>query len=61
MWWSRAYLSGGVGHCVDLGDVVGVDVDEVSHIEAYPTNAVLRDLTVIDTPGGRRFVGWRSA
>ncbi|HEV7907330.1 MAG TPA: dynamin family protein, partial [Pseudonocardiaceae bacterium] len=30
---------------------LGVDVDEVSHIEAYLTNAVLRDLTVIDTPG----------
>ncbi|RRO13675.1 GTPase [Saccharopolyspora rhizosphaerae] len=30
---------------------LGVDVDEVSHLEAYLTNAVLRDLTVIDTPG----------
>jgi hypothetical protein len=30
---------------------LGVDVDQVSHIEAYLTNAVLRDLTVIDTPG----------
>ncbi|MCC8251176.1 dynamin family protein [Saccharothrix luteola] len=30
---------------------LGVDVDRVSHIEAYLTNAVLRDLTVIDTPG----------
>jgi len=30
---------------------LGVAVDEVSHIEAYLTNAVLRDLTVIDTPG----------
>lgn len=30
---------------------LGVDVDGVSHIEAYLTNAVLRDLTVIDTPG----------
>jgi len=30
---------------------LGVDVTEVSHIEAYLTNAVLRDLTVIDTPG----------
>ena len=30
---------------------LGVDVDAVSHIEAYLTNAVLRDLTVIDTPG----------
>src|SRR5699024_10132328 len=30
---------------------LGVDTDEVSHIEAYLTNAVLRDMTVIDTPG----------
>ena len=30
---------------------LGVDLDEVSHLEAYLTNAVLRDLTVIDTPG----------
>ncbi|MEV6231853.1 dynamin family protein [Saccharopolyspora shandongensis] len=30
---------------------LGVDIDEVSHLEAYLTNAVLRDLTVIDTPG----------
>ncbi|WP_199440532.1 dynamin family protein [Umezawaea beigongshangensis] len=30
---------------------LGVDVDRVSHLEAYLTNAVLRDLTVIDTPG----------
>jgi GTPase Era involved in 16S rRNA processing len=30
---------------------LGVDIDQVSHIEAYLTNAVLRDLTVIDTPG----------
>ncbi|MFB9431706.1 dynamin family protein [Streptoalloteichus tenebrarius] len=30
---------------------LGVAVDEVSHLEAYLTNAVLRDLTVIDTPG----------
>ncbi|MFT7835222.1 dynamin family protein [Saccharothrix sp. BKS2] len=30
---------------------LGVDVDRVSHVEAYLTNAVLRDLTVIDTPG----------
>jgi hypothetical protein len=30
---------------------LGVDVERVSHIEAYLTNAVLRDLTVIDTPG----------
>jgi hypothetical protein len=28
-----------------------VDFDTVSHLEAYLTNAVLRDLTVIDTPG----------
>jgi hypothetical protein len=28
-----------------------VNFDEVSHLEAYLTNAVLRDLTVIDTPG----------
>ncbi|WP_033436366.1 dynamin family protein [Saccharothrix sp. NRRL B-16314] len=30
---------------------LGVDIDKVSHVEAYLTNAVLRDLTVIDTPG----------
>ncbi|MBB5154392.1 dynamin family protein [Saccharopolyspora phatthalungensis] len=30
---------------------LGVDIDDVSHLEAYLTNAVLRDLTVIDTPG----------
>ncbi|APU17953.1 dynamin family protein [Actinoalloteichus sp. GBA129-24] len=30
---------------------LGVDIDKVSHIEAFLTNAVLRDLTVIDTPG----------
>jgi len=30
---------------------LGVDIEQVSHIEAYLTNAVLRDLTVIDTPG----------
>jgi Dynamin family len=34
----------------DLGDAVG-DLTTVSHLEAYLTNAVLRDLTVIDTPG----------
>lgn len=28
-----------------------VNFDDVSHLEAYLTNAVLRDLTVIDTPG----------
>ncbi len=35
----------------DLGPLVGTDVGAVSHLEAYLTNAVLRDLTVIDTPG----------
>jgi hypothetical protein len=30
---------------------LGFDLAEVSHLEAYLTNAVLRDLTVIDTPG----------
>jgi GTPase Era involved in 16S rRNA processing len=30
---------------------LGVDFDSVSHLEAYLTSAVLRDLTVIDTPG----------
>lgn len=30
---------------------LGVDIERVSHIEAYLTNAVLRDMTVIDTPG----------
>lgn len=30
---------------------LGVEIDQVSHIEAYLTNAVLRGLTVIDTPG----------
>ncbi len=39
----------------DTGGVIpsdlDVDFDEVSHLEAYLTNAVLRDLTVIDTPG----------
>lgn len=30
---------------------LGVDFDSISHIEAYLTNAVLKDLTVIDTPG----------
>ncbi|QIZ35195.1 dynamin family protein [Saccharopolyspora sp. ASAGF58] len=30
---------------------LGVNIDEVSHLEAYLTNAVLRELTVIDTPG----------
>jgi GTPase Era involved in 16S rRNA processing len=39
----------------DTGGVIpsdlDTDFDEVSHLEAYLTNAVLRDLTVIDTPG----------
>ncbi|WP_438388854.1 dynamin family protein [Actinopolyspora saharensis] len=30
---------------------LGVRPERVSHVEAYLTNAVLRDLTVIDTPG----------
>ncbi|MGH3438611.1 MAG: dynamin family protein [Sciscionella sp.] len=30
---------------------LGVDLAKVSHLEAYLTNAVLSDLTVIDTPG----------
>ncbi|MBK1784651.1 dynamin family protein [Prauserella cavernicola] len=30
---------------------LGVDIDEVSHVEAYLTNAVLQGMTVIDTPG----------
>lgn len=30
---------------------LGIESAEVSHIEAYLTNAVLRELTVIDTPG----------
>ncbi|RZS37719.1 dynamin family protein [Herbihabitans rhizosphaerae] len=30
---------------------LSVAFDKVSHLEAYLTNAVLRDLTVIDTPG----------
>lgn len=30
---------------------LGVDIKEVSHIEAYLTNAVLESMTVIDTPG----------
>lgn len=30
---------------------LGVDLGQVSHLEAYLTNAVLHDLTVIDTPG----------
>ncbi len=30
---------------------LGVNIEEVSHIEAYLTNAVLQHMTVIDTPG----------
>jgi hypothetical protein len=30
---------------------LGVKIDDVSHIEAYLTNAVLQRMTVIDTPG----------
>ncbi len=30
---------------------LGVDIERVSHIEAYLTNAVLQGMTVIDTPG----------
>ncbi|WP_232285379.1 dynamin family protein [Saccharomonospora xinjiangensis] len=30
---------------------LGVDIDTVSHIEAYLTNAALENMTVIDTPG----------
>lgn len=30
---------------------LGMDLQRVSHVDAYLTNAVLRDLTVIDTPG----------
>ena len=35
----------------DLGMGPAADLGMVSHLEAYLTNAVLRDLTVIDTPG----------
>lgn len=35
----------------DLGLGRDATLDDVSHLEAYLTNAVLRDLTVIDTPG----------
>nr|CEL15909.1 FIG032248: hypothetical protein [Kibdelosporangium sp. MJ126-NF4]CTQ93833.1 FIG032248: hypothetical protein [Kibdelosporangium sp. MJ126-NF4] len=34
-----------------IPNTLDLDFDQVSHIEAYLTNAVLRDLTVIDTPG----------
>lgn len=30
---------------------LGLDIDQVSHIETYLTNAVLQRMTVIDTPG----------
>src|SRR6184192_3366668 len=30
---------------------LGADIEKVSHIEAYLTNAVLQGMTVIDTPG----------
>jgi hypothetical protein len=39
----------------DVGGMIpaslDADIEQVSHLEAYLTNAVLRDLTVIDTPG----------
>ncbi len=35
----------------DLGMGAAADLGQVSHLEAYLTNAELRDLTVIDTPG----------
>jgi hypothetical protein len=38
-------------HGMIPADLGGTDVTRVSHLEAYLTNAVLRDLTVIDTPG----------
>lgn len=34
-----------------IPDDLGVEWAEISHIEAYLTNAVLRNMTVIDTPG----------
>lgn len=34
-----------------IPDELGVDTGDVSHVEAYLTNAVLRDMTVLDTPG----------
>ncbi|WP_038044679.1 MULTISPECIES: dynamin family protein [Thermocrispum] len=34
-----------------IPSTLGIDVEKVSHIEAYLTNAVLQDMTVIDTPG----------
>ena len=30
---------------------LGIDACDISHVEAYLTNAALRDMTVIDTPG----------
>ncbi|MQA60938.1 MAG: GTPase [Actinophytocola sp.] len=30
---------------------LGMELEKISHIEAYLTNAVLQDMTVIDTPG----------
>lgn len=35
----------------DPGSRTGTEIASISHLEAYLTNAVLRDLTVIDTPG----------
>src|SRR5690606_21462640 len=40
------FSSGGM-----IPSTLGIDVEKVSHIEAYLTNAVLQDMTVIDTPG----------
>ncbi|MGH3433275.1 MAG: dynamin family protein [Thermocrispum sp.] len=34
-----------------IPSALGMDVDKISHLEAYLTNAVLQDMTVIDTPG----------
>lgn len=34
-----------------IPSTLGMDLDAISHIEAYLTNAVLQDMTVIDTPG----------
>ncbi|WP_043661516.1 dynamin family protein [Thermocrispum municipale] len=34
-----------------IPSTLGIDIGKVSHIEAYLTNAVLQDMTVIDTPG----------
>jgi GTPase SAR1 family protein len=54
----EAILIGGGRHVLPFdadgmipADLGSVDVARVSHLEAYLTNAVLRDLTVIDTPG----------